>query len=1053
NEDRLASLFYHHMRLRGVHLQEGFPCFLTTSHSDDDFAHIERAFRESIDALQSVGILAGTGPAAQAAPAAPATVPSVPTSAPAIPRQALPIAVPLTEPQTEIWMAAQLGDEASCAFNESVSITLRGPLDTGHVQAALDRIVERHEALRLVFEANGERAAIQPHAPSFLPVLDLSVLPRDEAEERFAALIASEAKTPFELSAGRPWRATLVKRAAQEHVLVFTAHHIVCDGWSSNVIVTELAEIVDALAAGREPDLGPVVRWVDHVAAEAKLPSCLAWQETKRYWLAEYETLPPTLDLPTDRPAPATRTFRGATTVKSIGPQTLARVKALGKARSCTPFATLLTGFEILVGRLAQLNDIVVAIPFAGQVLEEDGALVGHCVNFLPVRARWTPETRAEELLAATQTKLFEASENQRFTLGTLVRERNVPRDMSRLPLTSVQFNFERTAEGLKAGEATVDLKANPKRAVNYDLFFNVVERSGGLDIECEYATDVLDEATVHRWIGHFETILGELCSDPTRTVTHLPILSADERAQILFDWNATAADYPRDIPMHGLFEARAAAQPDRTAIIFGDEKLTYGELNRQAEALAQRLRAKVPGKDQRIAVLLERTPRMVQALIAVLKAGHAYVPLDPRFPPARIEATMKAAKVAAVLTEDAVGLKEGRAGVLVINLDHLRPGPVEVAASQPAADPEADAFLIFTSGSTGVPKGVQIPHRNVVNLLTSVTRKTGLKETDVFVSVATVSFDICCWELFGPLSAGATVVLASKDEVIDGTALVGLIDRWNATFMQATASGWRMLVEAGFDKKRREGLNILSTGEALPLDLAETLCATGGKVWNLYGPTETTIYSSVGRIFPGSHFVPIGDPVQNTAFYIVDQNGAPLPVGCAGELLIAGDGVARGYFQDPAKTAASFRTTGIDGVGTVRTYATGDLARRLPDGRIQVLGRKDFQIKLRGYRIELEEIEVLLRSAPGVKEAAVALHKDQSGVARLYGYYSVMDAAEVSEKDLAALAGRHLPEYMVPTYWKQMDAFPRTDNGKLDRKALPQIALERVIAAHSGAH
>jgi amino acid adenylation domain-containing protein len=1045
NEDRLASLFYHHMRLRGVHLQEGFPCFLTTSHSDEDFAQIERAFRESIDALQSVGIVAGN---AQAASAAPAVAPAPAAPAPsATARQAEPIEIPLTEPQTEIWMAAQLGDEASCAFNESVSITLRGPLDTGHVQAALDRIVERHEALRLVFEPNGERATIQPHAPSFLPVLDLSVLPADEAQERFDALIASEAKTPFELSAGRPWRATLVKRAAQEHVLVFTAHHIVCDGWSSNVIVTELAEIVDALASGREPDLGPAVRWADHVDAEAKLPSDPAWQETKRYWLAEYETLPPTLDLPTDRPAPATRSFRGATTVKSIGVDTLARVKALGKARSCTPFATLLTGFEILVGRLAQLDDIVVAIPFAGQVLEEDGSLVGHCVNFLPVRARWTPETRAEELLAATQTKLFEASENQRFTLGTLVRERNVPRDMSRLPLTSVQFNFERTAEGLKAGEATVDLKANPKAAANYDVFFNVVERQGRLDVECDYATDVLDEVTIHRWIGHYQTILEELAADPSRSVARLPLLTEAERQLMLSDWNATEGDYRRDIPMHRMFEERAASEPDRTALVFGEERLTYGDLDRQAEALAQRIRAKVPGTGERVAVLLERSPRMVAALIAVLKAGHAYVPLDPRFPPARIAATLKAARVAAVITEDASKPADLPEAAALINLDQSRPELVAGGKPAQAPKPTDPAYVIFTSGSTGVPKGVAVGHQSVVNFLTAMAAKPGLSADDTMLSVTTISFDIAVLEIFGPLSVGGTVVIASREDVVDGSVLLDMIHAKKATVMQATPSGWRMVLEAGLKGRTPPGFRIFCGGEALPADLAIDLRATGAAVWNLYGPTETTIWSSAGLVGEGP--VTIGEPILNTSFFIVDRHDELLPPGAPGELLIGGEGLALGYFDNPDLTAKAFPTLAIGGLPPRRLYRTGDLARRLPNGSIQHLGRKDHQVKLRGFRIELEEIETVMRSFPGVAEAAASVVTDDAGAQRLCGYFT--GDPVVTKEALQAHVAAQLPDYMRPVLWKRLDAMPLTGNGKLDRKALPQVALERAVPARPG--
>jgi amino acid adenylation domain-containing protein len=1025
-EHHLGSLFYPLARSLGLHIQEGYPCFLTTQHSEADISFIVSVFKQALDTLQSAGILTGsaavvTSPDATAAP--------VGTPSPATPTEA-----PLTEPQMEIWLAAQLGDEASASFNESLSIRLEGKLDIAALKGAWNDVVTRHDALRSHISASGERIIVTSGLTLPLPVVDLSGEP--DPESGLKSLIALDARTPFNLTAGPLARAQLVRLKEQMHVFVFTAHHIVCDGWSVNVVLNELSACYSARAAGRKAELPRPMSFVQYALGQREREGSKASIEA--YWVDQFAQLPTLPELPTDRPRPNIRSFGGDTCTAFIDAELYRAVKKASARQGCTLFAALFSALQVLIARLSGQNDIVLAVPAAGQsLIDSDQTLLGHCVNLLPLRVPLDPAAPFQEHLKLVKRRVLDAYEHQDFTFGTVVRKLGVPRNPARLPLTEIQFNLERIDDSPAFANLTASTAPNPKAFSNFDMFFNVVESDRGLRIDCDFNTDVFDKATIARWIGHYRTLLAAIAEDPAKRIAKLPLLSKDERSWLVSELNSTAADYPRNAKLHELITAQTQRTPTAVAVADAQRQVTYAEFEALSNRLARRLLRDAPQPGARVAVAMKRSVDMLAALVAVTKAGHTYVPLDPQHPPVRLRQILDDAAPRAFLCDDAsiAAIAPNSAGVIRVDLEH---GDIAAqdATPLPAAPGETTgaAYVIYTSGSTGQPKGVEVSHRALVNLLLSMAKTPGLTAKDTMLSVTTVSFDIAGLELFVPLIVGGKVVIASSEEVRDGFGLVERIRRSRATALQATPTLWRILLEAGF--RPNPGLKMLCGGEPLPRDLADRLLAGGGELWNLYGPTETTIWSSAGRVAKDGP-INIGTPIANTQFFILDGNNELAPIGVPGHLFIGGDGLANCYVNNLALTAAAFRQIAVDEGPARRLYRTGDLALRRANGDIQLLGRADHQLKLRGFRIELEEIEAVLRRARGVADCAVAM-RESGGEPLLVGYVVAQPGTAVATDQLAAHVATHLPDYMTPTAWMTLDSMPLTANRKLDRKALP---------------
>jgi amino acid adenylation domain-containing protein len=1037
-EERFASLFYYFLRLKGIHILEGFPCFISTAHNDADLEKVANAFKESVFDMQAAGFFAK--PAGTSTSMSTVALAAEAADSPHAAAESA-LEFPVTEPQLEVWLSDQLSDDASCAFNESFTLHMRGPVNEPALKDAVRYLVNRHDALRSVFINEGQVQKCATKLDLTIPTIDLTVLSAAERDARWKEIIRDDAHTPFRLVEGPMVRVQLVKMEPGYTRLVFTAHHIVCDGWSTNVLLDELPKIYNALNRGESSTLDSILpapmSFATYSRSQREFLNGPEGAEVEKFWLEQFKQPVALLDLPTDRPRPAMKEFKGATCRAKIGADAYNAIKKLGAKQKCTLFVTLLSGFQILLSRLSGQDDIVVGIPTAGQSLVEDQILVGHCVNFIPLRGKPSAGSTAAAFLSQTKETVLAGYDHQNYTYGRLVRKLQIPRDPSRLPLTEVQFNLERVGGDMPFDGFEAEADPNPKSFVNFDIFLNVVESKDGLTLDCDYNTGLFDESTVARWLHHYETLLLGMVENADQSVSRLPLLTEAECHQLAIDWNHTAADYPRHLCVHQLFEQQARKTPDAIAAAFDSERLTYRDLDCRANQLANYLRSTGVKPGVMVGVFVERSLDMIVALLGVMKAGGAYVPMDPTYPAERISFVLNDASVPILLTQERLFRTVNIGAARHIFLDTDWTTIARHSSDAPPTPPAADdlAYVIYTSGSTGKPKGVEIPHRAVVNLLLSMSKRPGLKANDTLLAVTTLSFDIAGLELFLPLAVGAKLMIASREAAADGNLLLSRIVSSGATVMQATPVTWKLLIEAGWEGK--PALKVLCGGEAFPRDLANELVRRAQSVWNMYGPTETTIWSSTIAVQAGDGPVPVGPPIDNTQFYVLDATQQLVPIGVAGELHIGGDGLARGYFHRPELTADKFVTDPFRPNINARMYKTGDLVRRAPDGTIEFLGRLDHQVKLRGFRIELGEIETALSRYPGVREAVVIVREDIPGDKRLVAYVTSDQQAITVATVREVLTGK-LPNYMLPSAVVRLDAMPLTPNGKIDRKALP---------------
>ena len=963
---------------------------------------------------------------------------------------ALSRVVPTTEPQREIWLAAKLDRDASLAYNESVSLRLSGPLDVAAMQTALQALVDRHEALRASLSPNGEDLSIAEHIDVPVEVRDLDALDDAERDAKITATLRHAVETPFDLEHGPLVRAELLRLAAQDHLLVFTAHHVVCDGWSFGVIVRDLAALYTQ-ATGRGDALAPADSFADFALAEAAHTDSDAYRDAERYWLTRFTGTLASLDLPTDRARPRRRTFTSQREDRTLDAALVADIKRMGAQRRASLYATLLTAFAVLLERLSGQDAVVVGIPCAGQAAGGHDALVGHCVNVLPLCATIDPQIAFSAILDRVRGDLLDAFEHQQYTLGSLLRRLSLPRDPSRLPLVSVLFNLDQALD-----EKTVsfrglrfDFTANPRAFENFELFVNAVQVDGGLRLECQYNSDLFRSDTIRRWLDGYEALLRNAVEDPATTANALGMLSERTRHE-LEDLQPSSTPYPEQRLAHEYFEIQVDRSPSRAAVRHGAKQLSYADLEARANRLAHCLRARGVARGALVGVSLARGADMVATVLAVFKAGAGYVPLDPCFPTDRLAFMAADAAFAALVVDDTAPLAfefpQSHVLSLTRDVDEIEASaPTRFSRDGAAASPDSVAYVIFTSGSTGRPKGVRVPHRATSNFLTSMQWIPGIVEDDRLVAVTTLSFDIAFMELMLPLSAGAEIVVADHDDVRDGAALRRLVEHSGATMMQATPAGWRILVESGW--LGHASFKAISGGEPLPVDLAEALLQRCGEVWNGYGPTETTVYSTYWRVAEPRAGIFIGRPIANTTVRVLDELRAACPIGVSGEIYIGGAGVSLGYLNRAELDGERFLPDSFAGTPDARMYRTGDRGRWLANGMLEHLGRLDFQVKVRGYRIELGEIEANLTDVPAVARAVVIAREDRPGDVRLVAYVVPRDGAVFDEAASREHLKQRLPDYMVPQHMMVLEAIPLLPNGKIDRNALPAPLVHSVSA------
>jgi amino acid adenylation domain-containing protein len=945
------------------------------------------------------------------------------------------VPVVLSSAQERLWFLDQL-EGPSATYNVYEAWRLRGSLDRAALERALKGFVQRHEALRtnIARVKGGQRTEqiVHDHLDVQLEYTDLS---GHTGREEDAVRLADEViDRPFDLALGPLVRAQLVKVDAREHLLVLVVHHIVFDAWSAGIMRRELAELYAASLEGREPRLPAVaINYADYALWEARHLAGETWDQSLGFWREYLQGAPDTLDLPMDYPTPAVQSYRGAQIQAVISPRLVQRLGQLAQAEHGTVFHVVMAAWKILLARYSGQTDLVVGTAMSTRNRAELEAVVGFFVNMLPLRTQLAGEPTVRETVRRVQAATIAAMTYNDLPFERLVQALNPPRGTGRPPIFQVCLSYLKDEEKSEFGPLELIPESLHPTTAKFDLTLWLTERPDGLHLALEFATDLFSRDRAGRMLAHYLRLLEAMVEQPDAPIGQLPLLTDEESRKVLIEWNVTRREFPREKRVHELFEMQVQQQPAAEAVRFGDQAISYAQLNDRADALAAVLRGLGVGPDVLVGLCVERSFDLLVGVLGIFKAGGAYVPIDPAFPADRVAHMLEDSRAPILVTQRPLLATLPASAAHRICLDEPLPAPRPPAG--PTAAPSATdlAYVLYTSGSTGLPKGVAVPHRAVVNFLNSMRREPGLKKDDVLLAVTTLSFDIAGLELHLPLTTGATLVLASREEAADGVALLRAIERHKVTVLQATPATWRLMLAA--DWSGPPTLKALCGGEAMPADLAGELIAHCAELWNMYGPTETTIWSTCCRVTDASE-IHIGRPIDNTEIYIVDAHLQPLPVGLAGELLIGGEGLARGYLNRPELTAASFIPHPFK--PGQRLYRTGDLARYRSDSNIECLGRLDFQIKIRGFRIEPGEIENQLVAHPAVRQAVVVAREFKPGDLRLVAYLVARSGLTADAADLRRHLRDALPEYMVPSAFVWLESLPLTANGKINRKALP---------------
>jgi amino acid adenylation domain-containing protein len=959
--------------------------------------------------------------------------------------------LPASFAQQRLWFLDRI-EAGGAVYNVPLASRLRGPLRVEVLERALATIVERHESLRTVFALeDGIPVQVIAEAPAFaLPVVDLSGEP--DAEERALALATEQACEGFDLSADPLLRAQLIRIADEDHVLSLTIHHIAADAWSMGVLNRELSTLYGALAEGRDPELPELpIQYGDFAVWQRQWMEDGGLDGQLEYWERALAGAPTLLELPTDKPRPAEQSFRGTTLRRVLPAELLAGLKSLGDREGATLFMTLLAAFSTLMSRYSGQQDIVVGSPVANRNRLELEGLIGLFVNTLPLRTDLSGQPSFREAIRRAREACLGGFSNQDLPFEKLVQELNPERDRSHAPLAQVLFVLQSSVEkpvtlpGLEQ-ERVVTERGTSK----FDLSLFASEVPDGLRVSIEYCTDLFEEATIERMIEHFRVLLESAVEDPDCPVDRLRIIPDSERELVLRSWNDTARPYGLDRCVHELFADQSRRTPDQIAAEFGDQVLTYAELDTAADALGRRLRELGVGPDVAVAIAADRSLEMVVGVLAILKAGGAYAPIDPSYPQERIAFMLADSGTPVLLTHQRLvdGLPEHEAHVLLLD-DVLTPAPADAADDPvPAAGVTADnlAYVIYTSGSTGRPKGVAVGHRPLVNLITwqlqSLTEPVAART----LQFASLSFDVAFQEMFSTWCSGGTLVLIEDRVRRDPRALLEVLGEERLERLFLPYVGLQALCEA--TEHTQTSLpslrQVITAGEQLKATepirrffARHVEC----RLTNHYGPSEShvvTAFELPAATADWSSLPPIGRPIANARIYLLDPHREPVPVGVPGELYIGGVSLARGYLGRAELTAERFVADPFGDGPDARMYKSGDLARHLPDGNIEFLGRSDDQVKIRGFRVELGEVEAMLTRHPAVAEAVAIAREDRPGDVRLVAYVVLKAGRTEPEPDLLQHARRLVPDYLVPQHVVILPSVPLTPSGKIDRRGLP---------------
>ena len=956
-------------------------------------------------------------------------------------------ALPLSFAQERLWFLEQL-EELGGAYHLATRFRLEGELDLAALEQTFGALIRRHGSLRTRFEMSddGPMQVIEPDAPFRLAMTDLSALDASEQSREIEQNSQDELRRPFNLGKCPLIRATVLRLGPASHILLVTTHHIASDGWSvRSVLPRELAALYAAFSKGLPSPLPELtVQYADYAAWQRGWLQGEVLEQQLSYWKQQLAGAPGVLELPTDRPRPPTPSYRGARLPVVMSTDLSTAIAALARRSGATSYMVLLAAFQLLLSRWSGQADLVVGSPIAGRTERQTEGLIGFFVNTLVMRADISDDPSFAELLAQVKEAALGAYAHQDIPFEKLVQHLQPHRDLSRQPLFQVMFAFLNVPWHMPElpGLRMIPMERS-QGAAKVDLSVELMETPDGLAGSVEYATDLFDRSTIERLLSSYVTLLEGIVAEPERRVSEHALLSADASQRIVVDWNATAAEVPKDRCVHELFAEQAARTPDAIALVYEDSKLSYGELERRSNRLAHHLRGLGVGREQVVGLCMERSLDLVVGLLGIMKAGGAYLPLDPGYPPQRLAYMMADARVSVLLTQGtAANVLAGHEGVTV-RLDADRAAIERQPGTPPVSgvSPDNLAYVIYTSGSTGRPKGVMIRHDGVSAYMTYLARDLLKGKKRRVLQIPPISFDPSIRDTLGTLLSGGTLYLLPQASARDPAYIRRtLVEQQIEAVIAITPTLLSMLVLDA--PAARFALKLIAvSGEALDAGLLARSSAIfpDAEILNIYGPTEITMTCTE---FPcvrsrAKNVVEIGRPIANKRVYVLDGNLSPVPVGVAGELYVGGMGLARGYVRRAGLTAERFIPDSFGSAGS-RLYRTGDVARYLPDGELEFLGRSDHQVKIRGFRIELGEVEAALLGHAAVRQAAVVVREDVPGEPRLVAYVAKRPNSSLDTAVLRDSLTLALPQYMVPSAFVLLEQLPLTPSGKIDRLSLP---------------
>ena len=947
-----------------------------------------------------------------------------------------------------LWFFALLEPD-SCVYNMSSGIHLQGKLNLEALQQSFKEIIARHETLRTNFiTEDGEAVAIISEVEfSIIPLLDLSCLPAEEKQTQIQQQIETEAQQPFDISSDQLIRIKLLRLGVEEHIMLLTVHHIIYDDWSSTILFRELSTLYQAFSNGKPSPLAKLpVQYVDFAAWQRQWLQGEVLETQISYWLKQLENAPKILELPTDYPRPSFRSFRGSEYPFQLSQELSIALNELSQQQGTTLFMTLLAAFQTLLWRYTAQEDIVIGSPIANRNRAEIKGLIGFLVTLSALRTDLTGNPSFEELLKRVRETTLGAYAHKDIPFELLVKQLQSERDLSHTPLFQVMFIYAPPRmSALELSGLTLSRLKSENGTAEFDLTLYILESESKLEGYFEYNTDLFKPATIARMVGHLKTLLEAIVTSPQQRLSELALLTEPEQQQLLFEWNDTKVDYPQDRCIHQLFEAQVEKTPNAVAVVFGQEQLTYRQLNQRANQLAHYLQQLGVKPEVKVGICVERSVEMVIGLLAILKAGGAYIPLDPNYPQERLTYMLKDSQPGVLLTQHHLSESLPNHQVQVVCIDTDWQQITDKSTQNPATQITIDnlAYVIYTSGSTGKPKGVLGLHQGAVNHFYWMWENYPFTQGEVCCQKTSLNFVDSVWEIFGPLLRGISTVIIPDTVVKGPEQFVEILAANEITRLVLVPSLLRVLLDTCSDlQKRLSKLKLwVISGEALSLDLLQNFrqIIPESTLLNLYGCSEVSANVTCSRINPTQtpSRVTIGRPIANTQIYILDQYSQLVPVGVVGELCIGGQGLARGYFNRPDLSAEKFIPNPFSTEAT-RLYKTGDLARYLPSGDIEYIGRIDNQVKVRGFRIELGEIEAVVSKHPAVREAVVLVREDSVNCQQIVAYVVAQKEQTLTITELREFLESKLPNYMIPNALLSLEKLPLTPNGKIDRKALP---------------